>query len=52
MEFFIAFLNFGLAMWLAWRHQAKTALYVFFAGLIFATALFMRHATTELPLSF
>lgn len=52
MEFFIAFANFGLAMWLGWQERSTAALYVFAAGLIFAAALFMRHATAELPLSF
>lgn len=52
MEFFIAFSNFALAMWLAWRHEAPSAVYVFFAGLVFAAALYLRHANTALPLSF
>jgi hypothetical protein len=52
MEFFIAFFNFSLAMWLAWRHEAPSAVYVFFAGLVFTAALYLRHATDALPLSF
>jgi formate hydrogenlyase subunit 3/multisubunit Na+/H+ antiporter MnhD subunit len=52
MEFFIAFANFALAMWLAWRHEAPSAVYVFFAGLVFAAAIYLRHANTALPLSF
>jgi len=52
MEFFIAFFNFALAMWLAWRHRAPLALYVFFAGMVYAAAIFLRHATNPLPLSF
>jgi hypothetical protein len=52
VEFFIAFFNFALAMWLAWRHEAPSAVYVFFAGLVFTAALYLRHATDALPLSF
>jgi hypothetical protein len=52
VEFFIAFFNFALAMWLAWRHEAPSAVYVFFAGLVFVAALYLRHATDALPLSF
>lgn len=52
MEFFIAFFNFALALWLAWRHEARSAGYVFFAGLVFMAALYLRHATDQLPLSF
>ena len=52
MEFFIAFFNFALAMWLAWCHRSTLALYVFFAGMLYATAIFLRHAVTPLPLSF
>ena len=52
VEFFIAFVNFALAMWLAWRHEAPSAVYVFFAGLVFVAALYLRHATDALPLSF
>lgn len=52
MEFFIAFFNFALALWLAWRHQPRSAVYVFFAGLVFTVALYLRHATDPLPLSF
>ncbi|HET6320496.1 MAG TPA: DUF5993 family protein [Hyphomicrobium sp.] len=52
MEFFIAFFNFALAMWLAWRRRSPLALYVFFAGMIYAAAIFLRHAVNPLPLSF
>ena len=52
MEFFIAFVNFGLAMWLAWRDAVRPAVYVFFAGLAYTVALYLRHATDALPLSF
>ncbi len=52
MEFFIAFFNFALAMWLAWRHETPSAVYVFFAGLVFTAALDLRHATGALSLSF
>lgn len=52
MEFFFAFFNFGLAMWLAWRDHARFAGYVFFVGLAFMVALYLRHATDALALSF
>jgi len=52
MEFFIAFFNFGLAMWLAWRDATRWSLYVFFGGLAYTMALYLRHATDALPLSF
>lgn len=52
MEFFIAFFNFGLAMWLAWRDAERMAVYVFFAGLAYTLALYLRHATDALSLSF
>jgi hypothetical protein len=52
MEFFIAFFNFGLAIWLAWRDAARLSVYVFFAGLAYTLALYLRHATDALPLSF
>jgi Na+/H+ antiporter NhaD/arsenite permease-like protein len=52
MEFFIAFSNFALALWLAWRGQGQFALYVFLVGLVFGISIFLRHTTTALPLSF
>ena len=52
MEFFIAFFNFGLAVWLAWRGGERSAVYVFFAGLAYTLALYLRHATDALSLSF
>lgn len=52
MEFFVAFSNFALAMWLGWRRQPAFAAYLFFAGVAFVTAIFLRHATDPLPLSF
>ena len=52
MEFFLAFFNFALAMWLAWRGQERFALYLFFVGLIFSASIYMRHATSALPLTF
>ena len=52
MESFIAFFNFALAMWLAWRHEAPSAVYGVFAGQVFTAALYLRHATDALPLSF
>lgn len=52
MEFFLAFFNFALALWLAWRHEARLAVYVFLAGLVYTAALYLHHATDKLPLSF
>jgi hypothetical protein len=52
MEFFVAFCNFALAMWLGWRQQPVFAAYVYFAGIVFAATILMRHATNPLPLTF
>ncbi len=52
MEFFIAFFNFALVLWLAWRHAAWAAEYVFLAAAVYTLALYLRHATSALPLSF
>ncbi len=52
MEFLIAFINFGLAMWLAWRGGPRPAVLVFFVGVAYTLALYLRHATDALPLSF
>ncbi|MFA5900930.1 MAG: DUF5993 family protein [Hyphomicrobium sp.] len=52
MEFLVAFVNFALAMWLAWRHEAPSAIYVFYAGLVLTAAIYLRHVTDALPLSF
>ena len=52
MEFLIAYFNFALGMWLAWLHATPSAVYVFFAGLVFTAALYLRHPTDAPSLSF
>ncbi len=52
MDFFIAFFNFALAMWLAWRLEAPSTVYAVLGSLVFTAALYLRHATDALALSF
>jgi hypothetical protein len=52
MEFFIVFLIFAAALWMAWRRPARSAVCVFAAGLVLTIALYLHHATDALPLSF
>ncbi len=52
MEFFIVFLIFAAALWLAWRRSPCLAVYAFAAGLTLTATLYLHHATGALSLSF
>lgn len=52
MEFFLVFLIFATALWMAWRRSPRLAVYAFAAGLMLTATLYLHHATDALPLSF
>lgn len=51
MDFFIAFFNFALALWLARRLEARWAIYVFFARPVYMTPPHLRHVADMHSLS-
>ena len=52
MEFAVVFLVFAASMWLAWRRPPRAAISLFALGMALTGALYLRHATDALPLSF
>ena len=52
IESSIAFLIFAAAMWAAWRRDPRVAGFLLALGMLFTLAVYLRHATHVLPLSF
>ena len=52
MNFSAIFLVFAVSMWAVWRRRETTALVFAFIGMALTIALYLHHATENLPLSF